>query len=372
MKRKVFEIGIGLLTLLWLVPAQARTPALMEEFVRVVKKEYPITADGTTRIENRYGKVEVHTWDKQRVRIEVRITVEARSESAAEEEFDRINIQFSHTPSSVSAVTEIESKSSWWSWGWSSSDFRIDYGVYVPPTNTVSVTNRYGDVWVDALQGDLELSVKYGNFTAEGTSGYTTFYVGYGSGNLPRAGKASGQLAYAKLRAGELEELRLESKYSRIWLDAARRLDIEGRYDNYEIGEVDELIFEGRYSDLEIEQVRRIEAVARYTDFRIETLTGSATFDLQYGNLAIDRIARGFGEVDVRSRYTDVRLQVEPGASYRLEAQCRYAPLRLPEDIELREDHEQPTTREVKGFAGTAGARSIIRAELEYGGLRIR
>ncbi len=372
MKQKAFEIGIGLLALLWLVPAQARTPAALEEFVRVVKKEYPITADGTTRIENRYGKVEVHTWDKQRVRIEVRITVEARSESAAEEVFDRIDIQFSHTPSSVSAVTEIESKSSWWSWGSSSSDFRIDYEVYLPPANTVAVTNRYGDVWVAALQGDLDLSVKYGNFTAEGTTGHTHFYLGYGSGNLPRAARVSGELAYAKLRAGELAELRLESKYSKTWLDAAQRLDIEGRYDNYELGQVDELVFEGRYSDLEIEQVRRLEAVARYTDFRIETLTGSATFDLEYGNLAIDRIARGFGEVDVRSRYTDVRLRVEPGASYRLEARGRYAPLRLPDDIDLREDHEQTTSREVKGFVGTPGARSIIRAELEYGGLRLR
>ncbi len=372
-RKKAFDTALFLLALCWTVTGFARPSMAKEEFVRVIKKEYPIAPDGSTTIENRYGKVQVHTWNKERVRIEVRIVVQARSESAAEDVFDRIHIRFSHTPSSVRALTEIGSSNSWWSWfSYGSHDFQIHYEVYVPPTHTVSVSNRYGDVWVAALQGNLDLSIKYGNFIAEGSTGRTTFYLGYGSGTLTHTAFTSGRLAYAKLRVGHVQKLRLQSKYSKIWIDQADRLDIEGRYDNYVIDQVDELVFEGQYADLEIEQVRLLEMVARYTDLRLARLTGNALFDMEYGDVAVERVARGFGEVDIRSRYTDFRLAVEAGADYRLEVQGRYADLHLPAELELRVDHERPTSRQVEGYRGSGEARSIIRAQLEYGGLRLR
>ena len=67
-----------------------------QEFTKTIKKEFDITRDGTTNIKNKYGKVDIKTWDKNRVKIDVRIVVNARSEKSAQEVFDRIDIGFSN------------------------------------------------------------------------------------------------------------------------------------------------------------------------------------------------------------------------------------------------------------------------------------
>lgn len=86
----------------------------VQEFTKTVKKEFPINATGTVDLSNKYGKVDVHTWERDRVKIDVTIVVDARSESTAQEVFNRIQIDFSNDDSFVKAETSIETNKSWW------------------------------------------------------------------------------------------------------------------------------------------------------------------------------------------------------------------------------------------------------------------
>ena len=45
------------------------------EFTKTIKREFDISANGTTYLSNKYGKIEVKTWDKNRVKIAVTIVV---------------------------------------------------------------------------------------------------------------------------------------------------------------------------------------------------------------------------------------------------------------------------------------------------------
>gem|GEM_PF-4794833 len=376
-----FELG-WLLTLSFAILLPSLGARSMESFVRVIDKDFSIVPDGTTSIENRYGFVDIRAWNKDQVRVEVEIVVEAKSEAAAEKVFDRIDIHFHNTSSIVRAITQIESNTGWWSgWGtvwWGGSgasllnNFEINYTVWVPPTNCIKVSNRYGDVQIAALEGDLSLSVKYGHFTVEGTTGRMDFELSYGNGRIMRAAHVVGRATYAKLRAKSLTVLRLESRYSKIHAEEAVHIMVSARYDDYEIGRAEVLDFSGNYSDVRVGQVRELMMVGRYTDLRVDTLEVRAVMDLQYGDVRVDKVAKAFATLELLGRYVDYQVQIAEGANYKVELQGNYVQMRLPPQFNCRKDIERYASRSVEGYVGTPEARSTIRADLNHGSVRIQ
>ena len=70
------------LVLFTVSPVHATTPA---DASKKIDKEFSISADGTTSIDNRHGKVEINTWNQNKVKISVEIKVKASSQKAADE-----------------------------------------------------------------------------------------------------------------------------------------------------------------------------------------------------------------------------------------------------------------------------------------------
>ena len=112
-------------------PTQPEPVQDAQEFTKTIKKEFSLNANGTVNLVNKYGKIDVKTWDKSRAKIEVTIVVKAGSESHAQVVFERIRIDFSNDDSFVKAETIIESnKSSWFDWGSSDrTEFQITQGL---------------------------------------------------------------------------------------------------------------------------------------------------------------------------------------------------------------------------------------------------
>ena len=95
------------------------------EYTKTYTKTYSLDSGGKVNIENIHGHVNINTWNKSEVYIKVTITVDASSERKAEEDFERIEIDFSNDSRNVSAKTTIDNKkSTWWfiqSW-WDDDD----------------------------------------------------------------------------------------------------------------------------------------------------------------------------------------------------------------------------------------------------------
>ncbi|MFT5764505.1 MAG: hypothetical protein ACI8X3_001936, partial [Saprospiraceae bacterium] len=154
------------------------------EFTKTIKKNYKMAADGEVTLSNKYGKINLKTWDRNEVSIEVTITAKSRSESAANEIFKRIKIDFADGSDYVKAETTIEAqKSSWWG-NESKGDFRIDYEVSMPNAASLDLSNKYGDAEIGAIGGGGIFSIKYGNFNVQSVGKDTKIDLGYGNGTI--------------------------------------------------------------------------------------------------------------------------------------------------------------------------------------------
>lgn len=346
-----------------------------KEFSKTINKKFPITADGKVNISNRYGQVTIKTWDNNEVKIEVFIKVNARSEDNANDVFDRITIDFNSSKDYVSAVTEIASKrsswtSSWWGGG-SSDDYAIHYDVYMPETNSLDLFNKYGNSVVSSLKGAVDLEIKYGNIHVEEIDGDVNLDLGYGNATISSAGSLNLTIKYSKVKVGSASDVTIESKYSNITIDEAADVRSETKYDHYHLGNINDYHNVGKYDDIHIKTARSFRAAAKYSDFVVGHLNDWADLDLEYGSAAINELDKAFTAIEIRGRYTQYSVTVQEGTHYQLDAVTRYAGIRYPSVFKVERHIEKGPDKEVKGYVGDKSGGKVIKARLNYGGIKV-
>ena len=83
-----------------------------------IKKEYTVNSNALLKINNRYGNIDVSSWDKNEVVIMVKITVSGDDEAKVIKRLSMIDVDFAASRNEVSAKTVIEKTSSNWGWSW--------------------------------------------------------------------------------------------------------------------------------------------------------------------------------------------------------------------------------------------------------------
>ncbi|MFN7116389.1 MAG: hypothetical protein ACK4TA_06280 [Saprospiraceae bacterium] len=347
------------------------------EFTKVIKKEFDITKNGTTALYNKYGKIDVKTWDKNRVKVDVTILVNASSESAAQKVFDRIDIKFVNSEGYVKAETIIETtKSSWWE-GWNTgnnrSDYSINYEVYMPATNNLELGNRYGDTYVAAIEGVANIDVKYGNIKMQGVGNNAKLVLAYGNGSLVKANNVTADLSYSSMSFGEVRDADITSKYSpKVKFDKVANIRCNTKYDTYEIVSVRELRNDGKYDNFRIGSAENVVAVSKYTQVNVDNLKNQLDVTMEYGGCSVGLLDKDFTNVNLIGKYSDFKITVQDGANFKMDASSNYAGITYPAALNVSHEIEKGTSHEVKGHVGKQDARSTIVARVNYGGLKVR
>lgn len=186
---------------------------------KVVEKVYPIHANQRLQIDNRYGKITVRNWDRNEVKITIRIRTAESSEKRAQNALDRVHIAESKTGSDISFQTTISSgDSNWWSSltnDGSDRSLSIDYDVYLPKRNALSLTNRYGAIALDDRNGKVEISVSYGSLHAGHlNSRQNSLAIAYSKASVVYLNEGDIAVRYGGLTLSETEKLSLSLSYA--------------------------------------------------------------------------------------------------------------------------------------------------------------
>jgi len=357
-----------LLLTAWVGPLHlaARTMA-KQEYSRTINKEFSISADGFTELQNKYGNVTVKVWQQNKVQIDVTIKVNARDQRAAQEVFDRINVIFSNTATSVRAITEIEPTSSWSWFGNNENNFNIHYDVYIPEKGSLTVGNKYGNVATAMTGGQLKLDVKYGDIRAEGAVGSAVVALAYGDGTIDQLNDLDLTMSYSNLvieqvrnvtgraRYGDLEirkgvDIRLDSRYNDTEIGEARFLQTNCGYDNYRLSNVETLVVSGSYTEIVVGQ-----------------LTKQLTANLSYGEIDIDRLAAAFESVTITVNYSDIEIGVNSSALYSIDFNGNFVELDVPGNFTQMLNEERHSSRRLKGHTQRGKGTATIHINMSYG-----
>ena len=363
--RRAFNLTLSLILLLGTTLSAATDK---QPFTQSIKKEFALPASGSFNLENQYGDVDIQTWDRERLRLEVVIRVEARSETAARKLFDRIDIQIQHSPNEVSARTILDG-------GWNrftdKVDFRIDYRVWMPEGAELKLSNRYGNTSIGSLARTAEIDVRYGDLALESVGERLELDLSYGKAQLERVKDAEVAMKYADLTVAQARDIRLESSYSKARFREVASVRTNSRYDQFTIGAVRDFRFEGRYGTVKIERAENVDVYSKYTQVEVGQVANRAELDMHYGGAQLERIEKGFSKVRLVGRYANYRVAVDEDASFRLDGEGEYANLRVPDQLRVARDQREGNRHSISGHRGISEARSVITVRLNYGGVRI-
>lgn len=344
-------------------------------FKKEIRKEFAMDPSGIVAVSNKYGKVQVHAWNKPVASFQIVITVDTKSAEEADQIFEAISINFSHSTREVKAHTEITSKpKNVWSWWWDSgksSDFRIDYVVYIPEMAQVDLQNKYGDIYIDPLANLARIQLSYGNLRMAGSSDNVDIDLGYSKANIAHTANLSGNAKYSTLKCSKAQNVSCNTKYSKVEFSEANEMNVNSKYDTYVLGKISSIKNEGKYDDFEINEVDHIVVRTAFTDWDVQQLNESAVVDMKYGAFKVYKVNSTCEKIDFFGSHAQMKLGVKQNVAFQIVAQGLHSGVNMPGHFNVTRKVKEGQMLQVEGFSLNPNAKLVITADVSYGGVTI-
>jgi len=296
-----------------------------------VSRSFPATLETTLEVRNKYGKIQVETWEKDSVAVDVDIYLTESSSSKLRKLKEDVLIDFTGTKTYIIAKTVIESES-----GRLASEIKsigntisgtnkkveINYMVYVPAHMDVVLTNKFGDIYIDDLEGQVDIELSNGVLKANSLTGNSSISLSFANGMIKSLGSSAMKLSYSDLTLNEVGQLDLESKSSKLNVDSVNVVKINSRRDK-----------------LYFQQVEYLYGKSNFTQVWVYDFLRESDVYMKYGKLTIEHVLPDFSKIFVESDFTDVTLMFDERSSFAFDIlHHRKSVLRLPGDKSLDEE----------------------------------
>jgi hypothetical protein len=269
-------------------------------------REFKVTEKTSVEVSNKYGKIHVITWEKDSVKIEADLRISASNYQKMEKLRNNINFEFTATKTFIIAKTVFTNQST------IISDFvdafipsnqvSINYMVYVPEMVNIKIENKFGDIYLDDFNGNLELTLSNGDLKANKLSGAPVLRLSACDGTVNSISDGKLFASYSDIQIREAGKVHLETRSSVITVDRGTDLTVDSRRDKYEIGKINDLSASGYFTVMNIAQLN--------TDLRCT---------LKYGNIIVQQVGDNFSFINIDSDYTDIDLYFSRNVSYNLD-----------------------------------------------------
>ncbi len=326
-----------------------------------IERSFDVSKNAQLKIDNRFGNVDITTWNQNKIEITVIVTTNGNNEQEVQRRLDEITIEFSGSKSQVTAQTKIGSSRSSWSFFGNRSDnvnMKINYSVKMPVANSLDLRNDYGAINLNKINGDAKVTCNYGTFIiGELLGGNNTLNFDYTT----------------NATIGKAKNVTINADYSEFVLNEGDNVTFKGNYTRSEFKEItSSLEFEGSYGRLTVGKAKNFNGKTRYVTSNFGSISNNFGMQSNYGKITVDMLEKSMNNVVITARYTNIDIGYSSGASFDLSTKLSYANLRADDNIEftLRSIHN--TRSEYEGFYGKRNSGKNIQISSDYGNVRLQ
>lgn len=330
-----------------------------EEVKKVYHKEYVAGANTLLSIENRYGDVNLINWKKDSVVIDVVVTIDYPPVFKGKDLIEYITVDFNVSGNTIKAVTNINEHfiDKWYRHD-DKKKFRIDYTIHAPASINFHLLNKYGDVFINELQGQAELEVRYGfvrinKLTRGNKKPLNSLYLAYSKGTIEEAGWLMLEMKYSKLEISKGQALAGETKYSKLTIGSMSSVVLESKYDTYNFGTLNNLVLVASYGSIKTDEVRK-----------------KISLETRYTGVDIAHVPAGFSSIDINNAYGGVKVRIDEDASYYLKGSTSYCKLSFP-TVRINRIVKN-NSAEVSGYVGSdRNTKAKVTVKSKYGSVSL-
>ncbi|SNR16018.1 hypothetical protein [Tenacibaculum jejuense] len=330
------------------------------EKTKTISKKFTVNSNASVFIKNKYGNLNVTTWNKNTVEIDVRITVKGNDLDKVQDKLEDIRIDFEASEGLVEARTIIEkTKSSWSFWGKSNNiNYKINYFVKMPITNNADLNNKYGNIELDIIEGKANINCDYGAIQVE------------------KLLNSSNSISLDYCRSSNIQYMKsgtLNVDYSKITVDEVEKIKVNADYSGVKVGTVNDISFNSDYGSITIEDGEYVDGNSDYAGMRIGTLRKSLRVNTDYGGLKVKNLAKGFENVTIDGSYAGIKIGTARDNNFDFTVNLSYSGFKYPKEyVETYKAVRKTTKKYYEGSFGKANSGSKINIKSDYGGVSLQ
>lgn len=322
---------------------------------KVIKKEFSVNSDATVKVDNRYGNLDIITWDQNRVEFEITITTNGNDEERVQKKLDEITVDFSATTDLVSALTRINKNKSksWWKWNNSGNvNMKINYIVKMPITNAVDLSNDYGSINLDKLEGRANISCDYGKITTkELLADDNILSFDYTNNSY-----------FEYIKSGKIN-----ADYSGFTVAKAKSLDISADYTKSKVEIIEDLRYNCDYGSLKVEKMNSIKGNGDYLTVVLGDVYKNVTIDADYGSIKIENLTKSVKNVIIDSDYVGIKIGYQPEYSFDFDISLEYGSLRDEDGFQFTKKRIESSDKYYRGYHNNENSGNLLKINSEYG-----
>lgn len=309
--------------------------------VKKFSKNYAVSPVTVLEITNKYGKVHVSTADADSVSIEAVLNITAPDKQKMAALLKTVTVDFDASTFFITAKTVFDNQSSTIitelkkitdELMFSQSNIKCDFMVKVPKYLNVKINNKYGDVFVGELTGNLDLKLSNGDFKIETIGGTGNLDIKFSNnGSIKSMNNGTILSSYSDITIAKSDRLNLDTKSSKITISEVNILKAMSRRDKYYIS-----------------NIKYFYADTYFSDVWISNFDSELTFNMKYGKMNIEGIAKHFSLIQLNTSFTDINLYFPKLTAYKFDLTHKNMVLNYPK--ELAEVSQTTNEADIKQF----------------------
>ncbi|MCB0495159.1 MAG: hypothetical protein KDC79_03430 [Cyclobacteriaceae bacterium] len=326
----------GLLLIIW---ASIVTGSSVYAQINKEKKiDKTFTGKQVLEVNHKYGDLEVRASNDNTVKVDARLSIEAKTEEDAQKVIDNFTMDFQEAGNKLTITTKFESIT--WNTinGRTSITFKdgtkvkgienieLFFTLYVPKLQELTLSNKYDDIHIyDDLTTNLSVVLNSGVFQGENIKGNVSLDAKYSKMKLKNtSGNADINLYDTDVEMGNAQAVKLFSKYSGITMGAINGITHESYDDNVSIGvNTGELSLKTKYSEYTIKGATKAN-INSYDDvIDVGNVKGALDIETKYSNFKVG----SFTNATIISNDDD--FVMGGGAKSTLKAESKYSEFRI-------------------------------------------
>lgn len=327
---------------------------------KTITKQFDVSANATLKVNNSYGNLNVITWNENRIEFVIKITTSGKNEEKVQKKLDEITIDFEGSLNMVSAKTIFNKNKSksWWKWGKNDNvNMTINYIVKMPITNNVDLSNDYGSINLDRLEGQAIINCDYGKITTKellGDNNRITFDY-------------TNNCFFEYIKSAKIN-----ADYSGFTISKANKIDLVADYTKSKIEIVEDVNYNCDYGALTVDKVNNIEGKGNYLTVRLGDIYKNLSIIADYGSIRVDRLTKNAQNVTINSDYVGIKIGYDSEYAFDFDVDLQYGSLKDNDDaLQFTNKNVRTTSKNYSGYHKSQGSGNLMKINSEYGSITL-
>lgn len=324
---------------------------------KTIVEGFLMPKNGHLEITNKYGQILINNSDSDSLIVKVQIIAYGKDRSTATKILNRVDFDFVQTNQYLTLETILDRKSGAFKELWNSigdysktllskNKLEINYEVSVPNSISVSLTNKFGDIFMADRYQKVDVELSHGNLRAQNFNAHSSISVSYGKAHLKNFKDGNLTFKASEVTIRSIESANIRSSSSEITITKAEDVSLESRSDKF----------------IEFTEVERLKGKMSLSKLKIDELSKNLNIDLKYSDIIINHIAFNFSLIRIEGRYSDIDLEFDPLTYMEVDIKADEDRFQLP-FADLNKEYVDEK-KGIARYSGTIGKKNNYKGSL--------